>query len=83
MFSLVAETVKNLPARREIRVQSLGGEDPLKRGMATHSSMLTWRIHGQRSRTGYGPWGRKESDTIERLTLSLSLDFGDRQKGRG
>ena len=68
---------------QEIWVQSLGGEDPLKTGMATHSSMLTWRIHGQRSQAGYSPWGRKELDTIERLTLSLSLDFGDRQKGRG
>ena len=68
---------------QEIWVQSLSGEDPLKTGMATHSSMLTWRIHGQRSQAGYSPWGRKELNTIERLTLSLSLDFGDRQKGRG
>ena len=36
--------VKNLPAMREIRVLSLGGEDPLKREMATHSSILAWRI---------------------------------------
>ena len=36
--------VKNLPALQETWVRSLGGEDPLERGMATHSSMLAWRI---------------------------------------
>ena len=36
--------VKNLPAMQEIQVQSLGQEDPLKKGMATHSSILAWRI---------------------------------------
>ena len=40
--------VKNLPAIREIWVQSLGGEDPLEEGMATHSSILAWRIHMDR-----------------------------------
>ena len=44
MLSLVAETVKNLPAMRETWVQSLGWEDPLEEGMATHSSVLVWRI---------------------------------------
>ena len=42
--SLVAQTVKNLPAMHETLVQSLGWEDPLKKGMATHSSILAWRI---------------------------------------
>ena len=41
---LVAQTVKNLPAAQETRVQSLGGEDPPEKGMATHSSILAWRI---------------------------------------
>ena len=36
--------VKNLPAMQETEVQSLGPEDPLERGMATHSSLLAWRI---------------------------------------
>ena len=36
--------VKYLPAMQETRVQSLGGEDPLEKGMATHSSILAWRI---------------------------------------
>ena len=36
--------VKNLPAMQETRIQSLGGEDPLEKGMAIHSSILAWRI---------------------------------------
>ena len=42
--SLVAQTVKNLPARQETRVQSLGWEDPLEKEMAAHSSILAWEI---------------------------------------
>ena len=42
--SLVAQLVKNLPAVQETQVQSLGQEDFLEKGMATHSSMLAWRI---------------------------------------
>ena len=42
--SLVAQMVKNPPAMREIGVWSLGQEDPLEKGMATHSSILAWRI---------------------------------------
>ena len=43
--SLVAQMVKSLPARqREAQVRSLGGEDPLEQGMATHSSLLAWEI---------------------------------------
>ena len=42
--SLVAQMVKNLPAMREIWVRLLGREDPLEEGMATHSSILAWRI---------------------------------------
>ena len=41
---LVTQTVKNLPAMQETWVQSLGWEDPLEKGMATHSSILAWRI---------------------------------------
>ena len=46
----------------------LGWEDPLQEGMATHSSILAWKIHGQSSLRGYNPWGRKESDLSEQLT---------------
>ena len=42
--SLVAWTVKNLPAIQETQVQSLSWEDPLEKGMVTHSSILAWRI---------------------------------------
>ena len=42
--SLVAQTVKNLPAMQETHVQSLGQKDSLEKGMATHSSILAWRI---------------------------------------
>ena len=44
MASLVAQSVKSLPAMWEIWVQSLGWEEPLEKGMATHSSVLAWRI---------------------------------------
>ena len=40
----MAQTVKNLPTVQETRVQSLGVEDPLEEEMATHSSILSWRI---------------------------------------
>ena len=46
-------------------VQSLGQEDPLEKGMATHSSILAWRICGQRSLVGYSAWGCKELDRTE------------------
>ena len=42
--SLVAQLVKNLPAMQETQVRFLGWEDPLEEGMATHTSILAWRI---------------------------------------
>ena len=42
--SLMAQTIKNLPAMQETQVRSLGQEDPLERGMATYSSIVAWRI---------------------------------------
>ena len=64
--SLVAQMVKNLPAMQETWVQSLGWEDPLEEGMATHSSILAGRIPMDRGACqGYSPGGRKESDMIE------------------
>ena len=44
MTSPISQTVKNLLAMLEIQVQSLGGEDALEKGMATHSSILVWEI---------------------------------------
>ena len=66
--SLVAQIVKNSPATQETQVRSLGWENPLEEGRATHSSILAWEFHGQRSLAGYSPWGLKESDTTEQLT---------------
>ena len=43
--SLIVQLIKNLPAMQETLVQFLGGEDPLEKGMATHPSILAWRIH--------------------------------------
>ena len=62
----MAQTVKNLPAKWETWVQSLGWEDPLEEGMATYSSIFAWKIpHGQRSLAGYSPWDYKESGMTE------------------
>ena len=63
--SLVAQTEKNLPAMQETWVQSLGWEDPLEKQMATTPVLLPGKSHGQRSLTGYSPWGPKESDMTE------------------
>ena len=69
--SLVAQTVKNMPAMQETRVQSLGQEDPLEKGMATHSSILSRRITWTEEPSS--PWSHKELHTTEQLTLSLFL----------
>ena len=66
----MAQTVKNLPAMQETQVLSLGQEDPLEKGMATHSSILAWRIPW--TEAGYSAWGHKRVNMTERLTLSLS-----------
>ena len=50
---------------QETQVQPVCQEDPLEKEMATHSSILAWRIPGQRSLVGYSPWGCKESDVTE------------------
>ena len=62
---------------QEILIQSLGWEDPLKKEMASHTSILTWGNHGERSLLGYSPWGGKESDMTEQLTLLVSHHTSD------
>ena len=57
VFELYKQLVKNLPAMQETWVQSLGWEDPLEKGKATHSSILAWRIPWT--------WGLKEADRTE------------------
>ena len=61
---MVALIAKNLPARQETRVRSLGWKVPLEKGMAIHSSVLAWRIPWTEKP---GLWSCKESDTTERL----------------
>ena len=66
----MAQTVKNLPVMQKTWVRSLGWEDPLEEGIATHSSILAWIIP-----MDTGTWGgavhggHKESDMTEQLTL--------------
>ena len=57
--------VKNMSAMRETWVQSLGQEDPLEKAMATHSSLLAWRIPRTEEPGGLQCMGHKESDTTE------------------
>ena len=54
-------------------VQPLGQEHPLEEGMATHSSILAWRIPWTEESVGYSPWGHKESDMTEKLTMGLKM----------
>ena len=61
----MAQLVKNLHAMWDTWVRSLGWEDSLETGKATHSSILAWRI------LWTSPWGHKELDTTEQLSLSL------------
>ena len=75
--SLVAQIIKSLPALWETQVQSLAWEDPLEKGMATHSSILAQRIPWMEecSLLGYIPHGCKELDTANQLTLSFSVEM--------
>ena len=71
--SLVAQAVKNPPAMWETWVSSLGWEDPLEKGMATHSSVLAWRIPMDREAwRATVPRVAKESDVTLRLNKSYS-----------
>ena len=63
--------VKNLPAMWETWVQSLDWEDPLEKGMATHSNILAWRIPMERGACGL--WGHKESDMNERVKHNIPM----------
>ena len=69
--SLVSQTIKKLPAMWKTQVQSLGQEDPQEKGMATHSSILAWRIPWTEEPGRLQSMGSQESYMIEQLTLSL------------
>ena len=62
-----AQTVKNLPTMQEMQVQSLGRGEPLEKGMATHSSILAWRIPWTEEPDGLQSMDCKESDMTELL----------------
>ena len=72
--SLVAQLVKDPPAMTETWVLYLGWEDPLEKRKATHSSILAGECHGL-----YSPWGLKESDTTEQLSLITFFFFLSRK----
>ena len=67
---LMAQMVKNLPPMQETWVWFLGQEDLLQKGLATHSTILVWRISWTEEPAGYSPWGHKELDMPEWLALS-------------
>ena len=70
--SLVAQLVKNLLAMQETWVQSLGWEDPLEKGKATHSSILGWRIPWTKEPSGlHSPWHRRVGHDWVTLTLTF------------
>ena len=82
---MVAQTVKKQPVMWETWVQSLGREEPLEKGMATHSSIQCSCLenpHGQRSLVGYSPWDCKESDMIE-LTEQACMHVPEPQEVNG
>ena len=54
---------KNPPAMQEMWVRSLGWKDPLEEGVATHSSILAWKIPWTEEPGGYSPWARKKNMT--------------------
>ena len=63
--SLIAQSVKNLPAVKETQVQFLGWKDPLEKETATHSSILAWRIPWIEEPGGlHSPWGRQSGDLV-------------------
>ena len=71
--SLVAQLVKNSPAKQETWIQSLGWEDPLEKEWQSTPVLLPGESHGQRSLAGYGPWDLRESDMTEQLSLALFM----------
>ena len=67
--------VKRLPAVQETQVRSPGWEDPLEKAMATHSSILAWKIPWTEESGGLQSTGRKESDRTERLHFHFQEDW--------
>ena len=73
--SLVAQRLKRLPPMQETEVQSLGGEDPLKKEMVTHSSILAGESHGRSSLVGYSPRVAKSQTQLSHFTFTFTFHF--------
>ena len=73
----MAQRLKRLPGMWETWLRSLGGEDPLEKEMATHSSILAWRIPWTEEPGGLQSTGCKESDTTEQLHFILQKALHD------
>ena len=71
--SLMAQTLKNLPAMWETWVWSLGWVDPLRRTWQPTTTFLPGESHGLRSLVGYSSWGHRESDITEYLSIAQNL----------
>ena len=71
----MAQMIKNLPAMQETWVWSLGQEHRLEKGRTTHSSILAWRLPGQRSLAGYSPWGCRVRQDWGTNTLTFQGNF--------
>ena len=74
IISSVAQMVKNLPEMQDTQIQSLNQEDPLEKGMETHSRILTWKTPWTEEPGGLQFMGHKESDMTEQLTLSHTFN---------
>ena len=75
MTSLVAQMVKRLPAIAETRVQSPGWEDPLEKEMATHSSIIAWKISWTEEPGELQSKGPQRVGTTERIALTYLLSY--------
>ena len=73
--SLVVQRLKHLPAMQETWVRSLGWEDPLEKDMATHSSILAWRIPWTEEPGGLQSLGCEELDTIREVEINHIQDI--------
>ena len=82
MGPAVGSDSKESACNAGIQVQSLGWEDPLEKGMATHSSILAWRIPWTEDPGGYSPWCYKELGTTEGTNTSLSFVTNDCSLGQ-
>ena len=71
--SLVAQTIKNLPAMRDTQDWSLSWEDPWRKEWQHTLEFLAGEFHEQRSLTGYSPWSRKELDATEWVSMHVYI----------